>query len=123
MSRFCLVEIAREKIRPGIRSLAYQECKSCRGLGFVKSPESVALEMIRSLRAALAERGAHAIQARCHPDAASYLLNQKRAQIRTLEEKFRRQIVIEADASVGPSEFEIKLLDRHGEELGQESTI
>jgi ribonuclease E len=66
----------------------------------VRSVSSVALQLLRSLEEMLLKGATHNIIVRTRSEIALYLLNQKRAHLRALEERFQVAVVVNADASI-----------------------
>jgi ribonuclease E len=86
MSRFCLLEIARQKIRPAVRTLSYETCSSCNGSGLLKTPESISLSVMRDLRALLAREDIATIEVTADARVSRYLDKERKAIIDTLME-------------------------------------
>jgi ribonuclease E len=100
ISHFGLLEMSRQRIRSSVLESSTDKCPHCGGSGHVRSVSSVALALLRSLEEMLLKGATHNIIVRTRSEIALYLLNQKRAHLRTLEERFQVAIVVTADASV-----------------------
>jgi ribonuclease E len=91
-----------------------EKCPYCGGSGHVRSVSSLALQVLRALEEQLIKGATHNLIVRTRPDVALYVLNQKRAHLRSLEERFVITITISADESVrAPQAF---IIDR-GEQV------
>ena len=88
MSRFCLVEMTRQRMRSSLRRASHDICPVCKGQGVIMNTESQALYVMRRLRWGLNNRNIHRVEATLHPDVASYLQNEKRREIVSLENLF-----------------------------------
>jgi ribonuclease E len=101
ISHFGLLEMSRQRIRSSVLESSTEKCPHCGGSGHVRSVSSVALQLLRALEEMLLKGATHNLAVRTRTEIALYLLNQKRAHLRLLEERFQIAIMINADASVG----------------------
>ena len=101
ISHFGLLEMSRQRIRTSVLESSTEKCTHCGGTGHVRSVSSVSLQLLRSLEETLLKGPTHNLIARTRPEIALYLLNQKRAHLRELEERFHIAITVNADAEVG----------------------
>jgi ribonuclease E len=101
ISHFGLLEMSRQRIRSSVLESSTEKCAHCGGSGHVRSVSSVALQLLRSLEEMLLKGATHNLSVRTRTDIALYLLNNKRAHVRALEERFRIAITVNADATVG----------------------
>jgi ribonuclease E len=100
ISHFGLLEMSRQRIRSSVLESSTDKCPHCGGSGHVRSVSSVALQLLRSLEEMLLKGATHNIIVRTRSEIALYLLNQKRAHLRGLEERFQVAIVVNTDASI-----------------------
>ncbi len=100
ISHFGLLEMSRQRIRSSVLESSTDKCPHCGGTGHVRSVSSVALQLLRSLEEMLLKGATHNIIVRTRSEIALYLLNQKRAHLRALEERFQVAVVVNADASI-----------------------
>jgi ribonuclease E len=109
ISHFGLLEMSRQRIRASVLESSTEKCPYCGGSGHVRSVSSLALQVLRALEEQLMRGGTHNLVARTRPDVALYVLNQKRAHLRALEERFAITITISADEAVrAPQAFVIE---------------
>ncbi len=114
ISHFGLLEMSRQRIRTSVLESSTEKCPYCGGSGHVRSVSSLALQVLRALEEQLMKGATHNLIARTRPDVALYVLNQKRAHLRGLEERFAITITISADETVmAPQAF---IIDR-GEQV------
>jgi len=97
ISHFGLLEMSRQRIRTGVLEGSTIICPHCGGSGTVRSTSSIALHVLRVLEDALIKSAAHNIILRTRSEVALYILNQKRANLRDLEQRFGVSITITAD--------------------------
>ena len=120
ISAFGLLEMSRQRIRTGVLESSSVPCPHCAGAGLVRSTPSVALQILRALEEALIKSASHNLEVRTRPEVALYVLNQKRAHLRDLEERFNIAITISADtALLGTRYFEVE----RGEFVGNENRV
>ncbi len=107
ISPFGLMEMSRQRLRPSFLETSTNICHTCGGSGFVRSIESTALLIIRTLEEeGVRERSAR-ITVTVHTDVAIYLLNQKRSVIQGLENMYGMTIMILADSTTNLNDHEI----------------
>ena len=100
ISHFGLLEMSRQRIRSGVIEGSTVQCPHCMGAGVVRSTSSVALHVLRVIEDALIRNSTHDVTLRARTPVALYILNQKRAHLRDLEERFGVSVLIEADDSL-----------------------
>jgi ribonuclease E len=102
ISHFGLLEMSRQRIRTSVLESSTEKCPYCGGSGHVRSVSSLALQVLRALEEQLMKGATHNLIVRTRPDVALYVLNQKRAHLRGLEERFAILITISSDATLTP---------------------
>jgi ribonuclease E len=108
ISHFGLLEMSRQRIRTSVLENSTEPCPHCGGSGHVRSVASVALQLLRSIEEILVKGATHNLVARTRTDVALYVLNHKRAHLRSLEERFKVTLAVNADAAMaGPQAFTI----------------
>jgi ribonuclease E len=100
--------MSRQRIRTSVLESSTEKCPYCGGSGHVRSVSSLALQVLRAMEEQLMRGATHNLIARTRPDVALYVLNQKRAHLRSLEERFAITLTVVADATVmAPQAFVI----------------
>src|SRR6476620_12441631 len=97
ISHFGLLEMSRQRIRTGVLEGSTVPCPNCAGAGTVRSTSSIALHVLRVIEDALIKSSSHNIIVHTRTPVALYILNQKRAHLRSIEERFGVSITIAAD--------------------------
>ncbi|NBN78023.1 Rne/Rng family ribonuclease [Microvirga tunisiensis] len=97
ISHFGLLEMSRQRIRTGVLESSTTVCPHCHGTGMIRSVESVALHVLRSLEDFLLKGVSHNIIVRTNTSVALYILNQKRKHLGDLEARFALDISVQAD--------------------------
>ena len=94
ISRFGVVEMTRQRMRPSLQSSTYLACPNCAGTGFVKSHESLALEIIRLLNLAASKEQIKRVELFVSPEVADYLQNIKRGVLTQIEQVSDKRVII-----------------------------
>ncbi|WP_457795548.1 Rne/Rng family ribonuclease [Methylocystis sp. S23] len=97
ISHFGLLEMSRQRIRAGVVEGSTVPCPHCAGAGHVRSTASIALHVLRVLEEALLKSASHDVTLRTRAVVALYILNQKRAHLQALENRFGVHITVAAD--------------------------
>ncbi|WP_455474816.1 Rne/Rng family ribonuclease [Bartonella sp. B30(2025)] len=101
ISHFGLLEMSRQRIRISVLESTTQPCPHCSGTGSIRSESSIALHVMRSIEEYLLHNPQYNIVVRTPVATALYVLNHKRNILVNLEERFKLNISIEADDSIG----------------------
>ncbi|TCD14510.1 Rne/Rng family ribonuclease [Oricola cellulosilytica] len=107
ISHFGLLEMSRQRMRASVLESTMQPCPHCGGTGHVRSQQSVALHVIRSLEDYLMRNGQHHVTVRTSGDTALYILNHKRETLTDMEARFGLRISVLADPAIGTEMFAI----------------
>ena len=94
ISRFGLLELSRQRLRPALAEMTYIPCSRCSGTGHIRSTESAALHILRILEEEAMKENTGAVHAQIPVDVATFLLNEKRDDIRTIELRHKVNLVL-----------------------------
>ncbi len=108
ISHFGLLEMSRQRLRQGVVEVSTMPCPVCQGQGHIRSTESVALMILRSIEDHLRTQGAANITASASTEAALYILNHKRAYLHDIETRYGVTIVIQMDEKVHGAHFALQ---------------
>lgn len=97
ISHFGLLEMSRQRMRSGVLEGSTVTCQACAGTGIVRSVESLALHVLRGVEAEAIKGRAAAFTCKVPPEVAIYILNQKRASVLDIEDRYGVSVYIEAD--------------------------
>jgi ribonuclease E len=122
ISHFGLLEMSRQRLRPGMLEGSTKPCPMCTGTGIVRSVESVALDILRSIEDRLITDGVVALVATTAVEVALYILNQKRAHLKDIEARYHIPITVTADEDMHISQFVIER-GSEGAAIDGESTV
>jgi ribonuclease E len=108
ISKFGLMEVSRQRLRPSVQSSSYVSCLRCSGTGVVRSTEATALTYLRKIWLELSRGKANQVHGSFAKEVADYLLNKKRAELLKLENRYAANIQIEGSQDITPGEGQLK---------------
>ncbi len=122
ISSFGLMEMSRQRLRPDLMEASTNACQACGGTGVVRSTESTALAILRSVEdEGMREPGA-SITVDAPPTVAIYILNQKRAALREIEERYNFEVEVRIDNDLVAPEHTIERRKaKEGDDKGQDA--
>jgi len=120
ISRFGLLELSRQRLRPALAEMSDIPCPRCTGTGHIRSTESAALHILRILEEESMKENTGALHVQIPVDVATFLLNEKRDDIRTVELRHKVNIVLIPNTHLETPAHEIVRL-RH-DQLNQDDT-
>ncbi|MEZ0317977.1 MAG: Rne/Rng family ribonuclease [Methylophilaceae bacterium] len=94
ISRFGLLELSRQRLRPSLGETNHIPCPRCHGTGHIRGIESTALHILRITQEEAMKENSAIIQVQLPVEAATFLLNEKRADIHKIEERMGVQVVL-----------------------------
>ncbi len=104
ISKFGLMQISRQKLGAPIEAGNYKRCEHCKGRGTVRSIETLALFYLRRIQTGASRKLVAHIECHLPLDVASYLLNNKREELYSMETKYQVQISVVAETSMKPAD-------------------
>ena len=87
ISRFGLLEMSRQRLRPSLNESSSHICPRCQGQGVIRDNESLALSILRLIEEEAMKDNTEQVHAQVPVDVAAYLLNEKRSSIASLEQR------------------------------------
>jgi hypothetical protein len=112
ISQFGLLELSRQRLKPTILEGNYLKCPHCDGSGLIKSTISLALTVLRRIRAEAAKETLASVKALLPMDVALYLLNQKRQEIARLEEEYNLTLYLAGNTTARQNEYSLEFIKR-----------
>ena len=109
ISQFGMMELSRQRLDTELDEAHGRACPTCNGAGRVRRSDSFALSLLRSLRAEAVKPKASAIFLRAPLETAVYLLNEKRIELRRLEDLGQCDIFVTPDAEMNPPNYSLRL--------------
>jgi ribonuclease E len=108
LSRFGLLEMSRQRLRPSLGESSHIVCPRCVGIGSIRSVESMALAVLRLIGEELRKDRTARVIAQVPVAVATYLINEKREWLRTLEDKSETDLIIVPNENIQTPEYSIK---------------
>ena len=108
ISRFGLLEMSRQRLRPSLGESSLRTCPTCNGRGHVRDPESLALSILRIVEEEAMKDLTGRIVARLPIEVATFLLNEKRDGVVDIEKRTKVQIILVPDPSVTLPNYEVE---------------
>jgi ribonuclease E len=100
ISGFGLLEMSRQRLRPGMIEATTAPCPHCHGTGLIRNDESMALSILRQLEEEGVRRRTREVLVKAPVGIANFLMNQKREHIATIEARYGLSVRVEADPTL-----------------------
>ena len=108
ISRFGLLEMSRQRLKPALSESNQLICPRCKGIGSIRSVESLALSILRIIGEEARKDMTAKIIAQLPIDIATYLLNEKRDWVQSIESNHNTKVVLVANSSIVTPHFKVK---------------
>jgi ribonuclease E len=108
ISKFGLLELSRQRLRPSIGESAHINCPRCNGMGTIRSVESLALALLRLIGEEARKDRTVKVIAQLPVEVATYLMNEKREWLNNIESKSNVQIVLVPNKYLETPAYEIR---------------
>ncbi len=108
ISGFGLLEMSRQRLRPGMLEATTQPCPSCHGTGLVRSDDSLGLTILRQIEEEGTRRRAREVLIKAPVAIVNFLMNQKREHIAQIEARYGMAVRIEADPFLISPDFTLE---------------
>jgi len=113
-SPFGLIEMTRQRIRPSLRKSIFRDCPTCSGTGIVKTAESMAIEVMRTLQLSATRDDIARLNVTVHDEVATWINNRKRREIAQFEDATHVQLHVTGKESASPEHLLIEAWDSSG---------
>jgi len=110
ISRFGLMEMSRQRLRPSVGESSQISCPHCRGQGYIRSVESLALSIIRVSEELAMKSSTAQVLVQVPVDIANYLLNEKRSALYGIEQRHKAPVVVVADSYLHNPDYQVSRL-------------
>ncbi len=114
ISPFGLLEMSRQRLRPSLFESSTVPCDRCNGSGFVRSTDSAALHVLRVLEEEGLRRGGGKLIINLPTAVALYLLNEQRARLPQIEQRYELQILVAQDDSLVAPDYKLERMTSTG---------
>ncbi|MFP5405018.1 MAG: ribonuclease E/G, partial [Gammaproteobacteria bacterium] len=115
ISKFGLLELSRQRLRPALSEGSHITCPRCNGTGHIRDTESSALQILRMVQEDAMKESTAAVYAQVPVDVATYLLNEKRSELNKLEARLKVEIVLIPNKHLETPHYKTERL-RHDDE-------
>ncbi len=116
-SPFGLIEMTRQRIRPSLRKSIFRDCPTCTGTGTVKTAESMAIEVMRTLHLSESRDDVTRLTVTVHDEVATWINNRKRREITQFEDRTHIQLHVVGKDGVSPEHFVFEAWDTGGRSI------
>lgn len=123
INNFGIIQMTRQRLGPPLKRSIYNSCQHCEGSGLIKSQESQALSVMRTLKRICVNENIGTIKVSVPPDVDFHLSNRERKEIAKLELRSQKTIIIESDASLTGGEINIACLNLRGSSIAWDHPI
>ncbi len=108
ISRFGLLEMSRQRLRPSLGDTTQIICPRCEGHGRIRGVESLSLSILRLVEEEAMKENTGQVVVQTPPEVANFLLNEKRRAIGEIEQRHEASVVVVADHNLETPHYEVK---------------
>jgi len=108
ISGFGLLEMSRQRLRPGMIEATTQPCPHCHGTGLIRSDDNLALNILRQIEEEGVRRRSREVLVKVPVGIANFLMNQKREHVAQIETRYGLSVRIEGDPRLISPDFSIE---------------
>ncbi len=105
ISGFGLMEMSRQRLRPGMIEATTQPCPSCHGTGLIRSDDNLALSILRQIEEEGTRRRTREVLVKCPVGIANFLMNHKREHVAQIEGRYGMSVRVEGDPMLISPDF------------------
>jgi len=117
ISKFGLLELSRQRLRPSIESRSFQPCHYCQGRGLIMSVESASVSFLRRIWMGVSRKDVVKVNGTLSLEVATYLQNRKRKELAEVESRYHVEIDLKGNPQLAPGGGELEFIK--GEKGGQ----
>ncbi len=110
ISGFGLLEMSRQRLRPGMLEATTQSCQSCHGTGLIRSNDNLALSILRQIEEEGVRKRSQEVLVKCPVSIANFIMNQKREYVASIEKNYGLSVRVEGDLNLVSPEYSIEKL-------------
>ena len=108
ISGFGLMEMSRQRLRPGMIEATTQPCQACHGTGLIRSDDNLALSILRQIEEEGTRKRSREVLIKAPVGIANFLMNQKREHIAQIEGRYGLSVRIEGDPMLVSPDFSLE---------------
>ncbi len=117
ISRFGLMELSRQRLRPALSEGSHMTCPRCNGTGSIRDIESSALHVLRIIQEESMKENTASVNVQVPVDVATYLLNEKRGEIAKIEARLKVEVVLIPNKYLETPHYRLERLKHDDERL------
>src|SRR5256885_3726577 len=121
ISRFGMMELSRQRLRPALSEGSHITCPRCNGVGQARDTESSALHILRILQEEAMKENTAAVHAQVPVDVATYLLNEKRSEIFQVETRLKVNVLLIPNSHLETPNYQIERLRHDSPQLDSQT--
>jgi ribonuclease E len=110
ISGFGLLEMSRQRLRPGMLEATTQSCQSCHGTGLIRSDDNLSLSILRQIEEEGVRKRSEEVLVKCPVSIANFIMNQKRDYVASIEKNYGLSVRIEGNLNLVSPEYSIEKL-------------
>jgi ribonuclease E len=123
LSRFGLLEMSRQRLRPALSETTHINCPRCSGMGNIRSVESMSLALLRLIGEEARKERTGRVVAQVPVDVATYLMNEKREQLKQIEVRDRVSLIVVPNQHMLTPAYTLRRVRDDEKELPENSTV
>src|ERR1700760_2783785 len=123
LSRFGLLELSRQRLRPALSETTHINCPRCGGMGTIRGVESMSLALLRLIGEEARKERTGRVVAQVPVDVATYLMNEKRQQLNQIELRDKVSLVIVPNEHMQTPAYTLRRVRDDEKELPENSTV
>src|ERR1700728_1002386 len=122
LSRFGLLELSRQRLRPALSETTHINCPRCSGMGTIRGVESMSLALLRLIGEEARKERTGRVIAQVPVDVATYLMNEKRDWLNQIESRDKVSLVVVPNPHLQTPAYNLKRIRDDEKELPENST-
>jgi len=123
LSRFGLLELSRQRLRPALSETTHINCPRCSGLGTIRGVESMSLSLLRLIGEEARKERTGRVIAQVPVDVATYLMNEKRDWLNQIESRDKVSLVIVPNPHLQTPAYTLRRIRDDEKELPENTTV
>jgi len=123
LSRFGLLELSRQRLRPALSETTHINCPRCSGMGTIRSVESMSLALLRLIGEEARKERTGRVITQVPVDVATYLINEKREQLQQIESRDKVSLVIVPNPHMQTPAYTLRRVRDDEKELPENTTV
>ena len=123
LSRFGLLELSRQRLRPALSETTHINCPRCGGMGTIRSVESMSLALLRLIGEEARKERTGRVITQVPVDVATYLINEKREQLSQIESRDKVSLVIVPNPHLHTPAYTMRRIRDDEKELPENTTV